>query len=559
MVRQYIGARYVIKVYENSQDHSSADWEPSINYEPLTLVTYNYGSYLSKKEVPASIGDPASNPDYWVQTGFYNGQITFLQNQIDALNSEIKTRTPEFYGAVGDGVTDDTTAIQECLNNGGIIVMNNNYLVSDTLEMKPDSQIIGDGTITSSLRDTIILMDDNCSIEGLSFTDDLAADASSGQMIYAKDKKFLEVKFCNFDTIGNGHGVLFEHCEHIVIENNYFKDYGFSGIMLIDSCKFVSIQFNNLYNARYRGGEHNYPICFSGYQLVEHGEAQFIKVNYNSIEEVAPYWEGIDSHGAKDYEIIGNRIINCRYGIACGSGPTSIPDADFTTANSNAIIKNNYIDVHTTDNSLSSYGIHITTKTGGVAKNLLIENNYVKVNCAYINSTPAHSAIVLRPDGSFYNVVIKNNTLNAKNAHCISMDGSSMKYIEIDNNYFEDISGGLSFYCINLASVDSWDDLTITNNAVDDGVLDTAARFILFPSPAPISKKLAVYSGNNNKGLAERSTEYTTAPQGVLSNIVKANYGISGQFIPNKTTGATVAGWYCLDTGDWLAISGTSA
>lgn len=84
--RQYIGARYVIKIYENSLDQSSAEWEAGVTYEPLTMVTYNNSSYLSKKNVPGSIGDPASNPEYWVVTGAYNGQILNLQNQIDDMN-----------------------------------------------------------------------------------------------------------------------------------------------------------------------------------------------------------------------------------------------------------------------------------------------------------------------------------------------------------------------------------------------------------------------------------------------------------------------------------------
>ena len=88
-VRQYIGARYVTKIYENTLDPSSAEWQASVNYEPLTLVTYNNGSYLSKKQVPASIGDPASNPTYWAQTGFYNGQISYLQSEIDALDLRV--------------------------------------------------------------------------------------------------------------------------------------------------------------------------------------------------------------------------------------------------------------------------------------------------------------------------------------------------------------------------------------------------------------------------------------------------------------------------------------
>lgn len=88
-VRQYIGARYVTKIYENSLDPSSAEWEANINYEPLTMVTYNYGSYLSKKQVPANIGNPADNPTYWAQTGFYNGQIAMLQNEIDTVRDSI--------------------------------------------------------------------------------------------------------------------------------------------------------------------------------------------------------------------------------------------------------------------------------------------------------------------------------------------------------------------------------------------------------------------------------------------------------------------------------------
>lgn len=87
-VRQYIGARYVIKVYENSLDPSSAEWEQG-TFEPLTMVTWQNSSYLSKKQVPGSVGNPADNPDYWVCTGYYNGQIAALQDAIDNINNVV--------------------------------------------------------------------------------------------------------------------------------------------------------------------------------------------------------------------------------------------------------------------------------------------------------------------------------------------------------------------------------------------------------------------------------------------------------------------------------------
>lgn len=81
---QYIGARYVPIFYQNSLDPTSSEWEPNVTYEPLTWVEMLNGyMYISKKTVPANIGSPASNPDYWMEAGQYNAYIQNLQDQID--------------------------------------------------------------------------------------------------------------------------------------------------------------------------------------------------------------------------------------------------------------------------------------------------------------------------------------------------------------------------------------------------------------------------------------------------------------------------------------------
>lgn len=111
--RQYIGARYVPKFYQNSVD-GSANWQSNVVYEPLTYVTLTNGHmYISKKQVPATVGTPANNAEYWLDVGSYNGFIDELQDEIDNLDSEITALTDktinvlpyEFCVFIGDSYT----------------------------------------------------------------------------------------------------------------------------------------------------------------------------------------------------------------------------------------------------------------------------------------------------------------------------------------------------------------------------------------------------------------------------------------------------------------------
>lgn len=112
-VVQYIGARYVPKFYENP--NGSNDWLSGVSYEPLTVVTYASNNYTSKKPVPATVGNPAANPEYWVSTGVYNAQVETIrqglvtaQGDIDdletALNADIanlNTLKQQYYNFKG--------------------------------------------------------------------------------------------------------------------------------------------------------------------------------------------------------------------------------------------------------------------------------------------------------------------------------------------------------------------------------------------------------------------------------------------------------------------------
>lgn len=79
MVKQYVGARYVPKFA------SPVEWAADTSYEALTIVTYNNSSYTSKIPVPATVGNPADNPDYWALTGNYNAQVEQYRRETETV------------------------------------------------------------------------------------------------------------------------------------------------------------------------------------------------------------------------------------------------------------------------------------------------------------------------------------------------------------------------------------------------------------------------------------------------------------------------------------------
>ena len=133
---QYIGARYVPIFYQNSLDPTSSEWEVNVTYEPLTWVSLPNGyMYISKKEVPANIGTPASNPDYWIEAGQYNAYIQSLQDQIDDMND----------GSINGSLQNQINT----MNDGSV----NGSLQNQINEMN-------DGSVSGSLQDQINDMND---------------------------------------------------------------------------------------------------------------------------------------------------------------------------------------------------------------------------------------------------------------------------------------------------------------------------------------------------------------------------------------------------------------
>ena len=179
--RQYIGARYVPKFA------SPVEWDNVRSYEAMTIVTHLGNSYTSKIPVPAGVD--IENGEYWVNTGNYNAQVAEYANKVDALKKSVGCVYFEEYGAVGDGVTDDTMAIKAAVSaaqaaNKGIASRAKTYLVSDTISIDTTAIPIVDicGTIKGAFinKPVVIIGNDNEVTIGASITCNAIGTAEFG-------------------------------------------------------------------------------------------------------------------------------------------------------------------------------------------------------------------------------------------------------------------------------------------------------------------------------------------------------------------------------------------
>lgn len=130
-------------------------WDITKNYPAWTIVTTGNSGYISLQPVP--VGVPLTNREYWIEAVELDPRIAGIIEQIAEMETEIsnnKTAIDDIkklqydvknFGAVGDGETDDTAAIQKAVNTGYAFFSPGVYKISSPINIPGDTKITGSG------------------------------------------------------------------------------------------------------------------------------------------------------------------------------------------------------------------------------------------------------------------------------------------------------------------------------------------------------------------------------------------------------------------------------
>lgn len=341
-LRQYIGARYVPKFIDDP-------WTDLIEYENLSVVSVNGTSYISGQTVP--VGTPISDRNYWHIYGASSGAIINLQNQIDNMNdgdvpgslqnqindntSDITALTnkydsyvamPTYYGAVGDGITDDTQAFIDCFtNNDNVYIPDGKYKITNTIPIHSNMNIDGVGVIYNADENIDLLKGDtvsNVTIKGITIenaTPTQTYTTRTGDITFIHSKSII-VDGIKFNTVNKSSAVLLDYVEDFEVINCIINDVAYCGILCYGHCYYGVIDNNVIDVGTYTINNNTYGIGLScieaGVGAAKAYECKYIIISNNVVRTDLAYWEGIDSHLGEHIEIVNNIVKGFYFGIS---------------------------------------------------------------------------------------------------------------------------------------------------------------------------------------------------------------------------------------------------
>ena len=344
------------------------------------------------------------------------------------------------FGAVGDGVADDTAAIQAAINTGKSVLFGpgGTYMVTGNISVSTNNQkIYGDGTIKklgTSIAHLFALSDSitNVWFDGLTFDGTRASFAS-----------------------GNAVSAIFGYINtNITVTNCTFQNIIDCGIKLRDSAGLTAIG-NRFTNVAQNGIE--------------------LRVYANDPRTGLPYLSRPTING--NHRIIGNHFSKIDDGL---SGAGDGCGVTFDSIAANYPITNTVVSDNTFEDVLRSIWTE-NNVSGSEAQNVVVKGNSIRGNLAGSGTIKTKDGIGLI---GVQGAVVEGNTiLNVGNftpvgGECagVQVSMASTRDVVIANNVIQDLTGAAirTDYCINVAAGER----IIIKNNITRGASDGQIRLV---------------------------------------------------------------------------------
>lgn len=304
----YKGARYVPKF----SNQPGSVWTNTIKYEPLTIVLWEGNSYTSKTFVP--VGVDISNTKFWAETGNYNIQMEQILDKFKDIENKVNIFiTPDDF----EGTDSQKLALAlEAVDNGGTIVLNREYILSEDLIIKHFAATVNDSAVTViGLNNSILNLN----------TYQIKAEGNNNGGINWENVYFTGLNYL-FDSLNlirmKFHFCRFEKAQGVILSTGVLQQWDFCQCYFEENSNYVfNFSNSNIYCLKVDlcEFEHNYGVLITDnttrcYQaefinsVMESNEVTTIKFGNNTgnVTIRGCYFEGGNSPAAMDFtEIMG--------------------------------------------------------------------------------------------------------------------------------------------------------------------------------------------------------------------------------------------------------------
>ena len=166
--------------------------------------------YAKKTEIPKNVSELQNDAGYIKQEvvdqlipikAIKVNNVTIPPDENRTVNIENVYVTPEEFGAIGDGTTNDSSAFNACIakaNKTGkyVLLSNKTYLIGDTLMDNADTNIIGVNTVIILDNNTFTKQIVNCVFSNITFKRTVNSD-----LPLTENFSSSQFKYCNFVDI----------------------------------------------------------------------------------------------------------------------------------------------------------------------------------------------------------------------------------------------------------------------------------------------------------------------------------------------------------------------